>query len=347
MRTPLSRAKASGIPQAVNLAACDPRFTDLVNEAQSRLSLAGKWWGTYRRIRICVTAGCVTWPEDVLNVEGLLACGEGIVIRNEWYEFLQEMKAPDPRDHCADRELLDRGIVVQFRDFTGASKVRIYASAASDAGKRVLLQGVDVNGNVIRTNDPTDGWVDGEYVTLVAPAGYAESVSTFAAPGLTGVQKDATNNRVTATAVNASTGLETQIAVWSAGTTVPEYRRTFLVRMPEKRKDSGCGNEGNGCTPDNLSCSNVTVEALVRLKFVPARADSDWLFIQNLGAIKDEMRAIQLEDANQLQLAEGFHQRAVRQLRQELEAYSPTERASIGVSLFGSAHLNRVFGGFR
>lgn len=347
MRTPLSRAKSSSIPQAVNLAPCDPRFTDLVNEAQSRLALAGKWWGTYRRIRICVTSGCVTWPEDVLNVEGLLACGEGIAIRNEWYEFLQEVKAPDPKDANAERELLDRGIFPQFRDFTGASKVRLYASVAADAGKRVLLQGLDVNGNVIRTNDPTEGWIDGEYVTLVAPAGYAESVNTFAGPSLTGVQKDLTANRVTATAVNVSTGLETQVAVWSAGTTVPEYRRTFLVRMPRKCDESGCGTEGNGCTPDDASCSNVTIEALVRLKLVPARADSDWLFIQNLGAIKDEMRAIQLEDANQLQLAEGFHQRAIRQLRQELEAYSPAERASVGVSLFGPAGLQRVFGGFR
>lgn len=347
MRTPLSRAKASSIPQSVNLAACDPRFTDLVNEAQSRLALAGRWWGTYRRIRICVTAGCVTWPEDVLNVEGLLACGEGVAIRNEWYEFLQEMKAPDPHDCCGDRELLDRGIVAQFRDFTGASKVRLYAADASDAGKRVLVQGLDVNGNVIRTNDPTEGWVDGEYLTLVAPAGYVESVNTFAAPGLTGVQKPVTNNRITATAYNAASGVETQVAIWSAGTTVPEYRRTFLVRMPRKCTEASCGAEGNGCTPADLSCSNVTVEALVRLKFIPARADSDWLFIQNLGAIKDEMRAIQLEDANQLQLAEGFHQRAIRQLRHELEAYSPADRASVGVSLFGSAKLNKVFGGFR
>lgn len=347
MRTTLARAKASSIPQAVNLAACDPRFTDLVNEAQSRLALAGKWWGTYRRIRVCVTAGCVTWPEDVLNVEGLLACNEGVAIRNEWYEFLQEMKAPDPKDCCGERELLDRGIAPQFRDFTGASKVRLYAATADDAGKRVLLQGLDVNGNVIRTNDPTEGWVDGEYVTLVAPAGYVQSVNTFASPGLTGVQKPVTANRITATAWNTSTGVETQVAIWSAGTTVPEYRRTFLVRVPKKCTEAACGTDGNGCTPNDPSCSNVTVEALVRLKLVPARADSDWLFIQNLGAIKDEMRAIQLEDANQLQLAEGFHQRAIRQLRQELEAYSPTERASVGVSLFGPARLERVFGGFR
>ena len=38
MRTPLSRAKASSNPQEVNLAACDPRFADLDNEAQSRMS---------------------------------------------------------------------------------------------------------------------------------------------------------------------------------------------------------------------------------------------------------------------------------------------------------------------
>lgn len=347
MRPTLARAKASSIPQAVNLAACDERFTALLNEAQERLAAAGKWWGTYRRIRVCVFEGCVTWPEDVLTVEGILACGEGVPLRNEWYEFLQEMRAPSTSDDgCSERELLERGTAPQFRGAPSLFKVRLYAGHASDAGKRVLVQGLDSNGQPIRTLDPTDGWVTGEYLTLVAPPAYVESSSTFKGPLLTGVQKPITNTRVTATSVDAVTGAQAQIGVWSPSVTAPEYRRTFLVNRPRACEDPACRDDGDGCLPAATACPGVTVDAMVRLRFIPAVADSDWLFIGSLPAIKEEMRAIQMEEANQPALAEQFHQRAIRHLRQQLEANSPAERASVGVSVFGVARPARVFGGF-
>lgn len=348
MRITLAKVKASTIPQSIGIAACDPRFLRYLNEAQERLAMDGKWWGTYKKLRVCVTAGCVTWPEDVLTVEAMTVCGTGIPIRNGWFEFQEDVrapKAPDCSESCEQRQLLDRGLVYQYRDFTALSTVRIYPASATDVGKRVLLQGLDANGNVIRTNDPTEGWVDGEYVTLASP--FVESVNAFAAPGLTGVQKPLTNNRLTVTGVAVVGGTETQVAIWAPSVTSPEYRRTYLIGWPRcAQSPNTCADQGDGCTPADTSCSNTVVEAIVRLRFIEAIVDTDWMFISNMRALKSAMRSMQMEDANDQRQAEIHYQQALRALRNELEARSPKERMVVNVLPFGVAEPVRIFGGF-
>lgn len=348
MRKTLAQAKSSTIPQAVGLAACDARFLSLLNEAQERLADMGKWWGTYKRLRICVTAGCITWPQDVLTVDAINACKAGVPIRNEWYEFQDDVRAPATnceRGGCEERQLLDRGLVYQYRDFTALSTVRLYPALAADVGKRVLLQGNDANGIPIRTLDSVSGtYVNGEYVTLALP--FAESVSEFDVPGLTGVQKPLTQGQVTATSVATTDGVETQIAIWGPSVQNPEYRRNYLTQWPRVCAESDCRPEGDGCVPADTSCSNATVEAIVRLKFIPAVVDSDWLFIENLEALKHMMRAIQKEDANLVQESEAFRDKAIRALRNQLEAMSPKERTTINLLPQGTAKPQRIFAGF-
>ena len=74
--------------------------------------------------------------------------------------------------------------------------------------------------------------------------------------------------------------------------------------------------------------------------------DSDWLFIQNLTALKYAMRSVQKEDANEDQEAEVNFQKAIRELRAELETYSPKDRTTINVLSHGSAKFRYVTGGF-
>ena len=94
MRKTLAQAKNSTIAQAVGLATCDERFVQLLNEAQARLADMGKWWGTYKKLRICVTAGCITWPREVKTIEAMNLCGYNIPIQNQWYEFQTDERAP-------------------------------------------------------------------------------------------------------------------------------------------------------------------------------------------------------------------------------------------------------------
>ena len=365
MRKTLAQAKNSTIPQAVGLATCDDRFVQLLNEAQERLSEMGKWWGTYKKLRVCVTAGCITWPREVKTIEAMHVCGYNIPIQNQWYEFQTDERAPRTgcgREGCEQDQLLDRGMVYQYRDFTGASKIRIYpsltAGGTADAGKRVLLQGLDAGtGQPIRTLDAVTGeYVWGEYVTLPNPAvtAYVETTNIFKVPGLTGAQKPLTQGSLTIVAYNTTTFVQTQIAIWGPSEQNPEYRRTYLINMPEVCGANGCNggslndciDHGDGCVPADEACTNTVVEAIVRLEFIPAVVDSDWLFIGNLQAVKHMMKAIQKEDRNQYTEAEREIQLALRALRNELEAYSPNERSVINVQPFGSAKIEYRFGGF-
>lgn len=348
MRTTLLNAKQSDIPATMGLAGCDPRFVQLANAAQQELADAGKWWGTYGTIRTCVTAGCITWPRFVKTILGMNVCGYGIPIRNAWYEFQLYRKAPSTAEcNCDGTELLDRGTVCQHQDFAGLSKIRIYPANSTDVGKRVLLQGKDANGDTIRTLDGSV-WVDGEYVTLASP--FIESTKQFAAPSLTGVQKPLTNGLLTVTAVNVATGAQTEIAVWEPSETAPAYRRTYLNNLPRLcqnyNSSRGCTDNGNGCVAPDEACTNIVVESIVRMEFVPVVVDTDWLFISNLRALKHGMRSIQMRDREEYQKAEIEWQQALRLLRNELEAYSPITQTVINVQPFGTAKPARIFGGF-
>lgn len=345
-RLTLADIKASGVPGAVNLNACDPRFTTLVNDACRRLAQEGKWWGSYARGRVCAPKGCMTWPREVMTIEGMNICGWSIPIRNAWFEFQTNIRAPRVgcgRENCTQPQLLERGLppACQYRDFVGNSTVRLYPNAA-DVGKRILLQGNDANGVPVRMVDSVSGnVVYGEYVTLALP--FAESSNVFKYPHLTGVQKPVTSYNVIATAVNQATSVETEIAVWQPSETNPSYRRTYLLNKPGcPNLNWTCNDLGDGCEPKDESCTDLQVEILYRVEFIPALVDSDWLYISRMDAIEYEMRALQQERRNEDAGAELNHKRAVRSLRQELEAYSPSQYMVVTALPEGTASFNRV-----
>lgn len=345
MRTTLLQAKhnGSGIARAIGINPCDARFVEILNAAQQRLSEMGKWWGTYRRLHVCLTAQCITWPREVATVEGLQVCRVGVPLLNEWYDFGEEVRAPNPDDNCNLRMLMDRGLTCQFTDIASTAYIRIYPTVAADAGAKVLLQGLDGNGNPIRTL-VAGVYVDGEQVTLAAP--FATSLFQFKGPGLTGVQKPVTKGRLNVFMVDPSTGVETKIAFWEPSELNPSYRRSFLTQLPTCTTDVDCQQTSNGCASMTYpSCSNIVAESIVRLEFIPALVDSDWLFIGNLYALKRGMKAAEKEDKNQYQEAELEWASAVRILRAEAEKYTPYTKTRVNAQPMGTAPLSRVFAG--
>ena len=350
MRKTLADAKNSTIPGALGIAACSADFLTLLNEAQSRLADMGKWWGTYKRMRICGTQNCIIWPREVKTVEGLNVCSYSVPIQNMWYEFQEDVYSPkvgcEGEVVCGETMLLDRGNVPQSRLFSANSYIKLVPASSTDDNKRILLQGTDPNGNPIRSQDGAD-WVWGEYVVLASP--FAQSVNAFAPQALTGAQKPVTDDVIRVYAVNVLTAVETLIATWEPSETNPCYRRTYLTSLPQQCDTSdctsGCADNGDGCETALTDCTNITLEAIVRLQFIPALTDTDWLFISNLQALKHMMKAIQKEDKNLYQEAEREVQLALRALRNELEAYSPDDRTVINLQ-FMNPGLRRTFGGF-
>ena len=83
------------------------------------------------------------------------------------------------------------------------------------------------------------------------------------------------------------------------------------------------------------------------MEYQPAVADSDWLLIGNLTALKYAMLSLQHRDNNDDEQGETKLQMALRILRSELEKYSPKRTMRINAQPYGTAPLARVVAGMR
>ena len=343
MRYTVKQAKAlsSGITSATGIPGCSPDFVAKLAEAEMILSRMGKWWGTYRRLWVCASGDCIVWPRGVAVALGISVGGEGIRIHNDWYEFGGEVRAPSTED-TEPMMAFDRPSVCHNAASPwSAWKLRLYPSLASDAGAKVIAQGIDTNGLSVRSQDSTGAYIEGEEITLALP--FVDSSFTFADRWLSGVQKPVTNGRVVAYAVSEA-GDETKIGVWEPGEENPSYRRSFIPGLTATTCTSaGCAT--TGCDPAP-SCSGTTFEAMVRMEPVNLVADSDWLFLGSLRAYAEAMKGVVQRDNGDDAAAERSFAEAKRILRNELETYDPATRAVVRSHTHGTAHLSRVMRGF-
>lgn len=344
MRSTLGEAKAldSGITAATGVIACSPKFIELLNQAQRRLMTLGQWWGTYRRMWVCASASCVVWPREVATPMGIKIANTGIRIRNEWFEFGDAVSSSYCSDSCGSGPVVfDRSNVTGYRPSPYASWfVRIYPTVAADAGAKVIVQGVDPNGIQVRTSIGSGyGW--GEEVTVASP--FSTSTFEFTGEYLTGVQKPVTKGTLNVYAVHPDSGDEYQIASWEPSERNPSYRRTYVGTIGGTA--CGCSTE-NGCDAVP-SCSGSIFEAMVRMNFIPALVDSDWLSISEFGAISAAMKAIKAEDARDYSTSETEWAIAKRILRAQLDTFDPPQRMTVNTHPHGTATPFRIFGGMR
>ena len=344
MRSTLSEAKAldSGITSATGVVSCSPKFVELLNQAQRRLMMLGTWWGTYRRLWVCASSGCIVWPREVAAPLGIRIANTGVRIRNEWFEFGDAVSQETCSDTCSGSNIaFDRSNVTGYRPSPYTSwKVRVYPSVAADAGAKVVLQGTDTNGQRIRS-EHTSGYAWGEELTIESP--FSTSTFTFTGEYLTGAQKPVTKGYLNVYAVNPDTGDEYQIAAWEPSERNPSYRRSYVGMLADA--SCGCSAE-NGCDPVP-TCSGSIFEAMVRMQFIPALVDSDWLAISDFGAIAAAMKAIKAEDARDYQAAGVEWGIAKGILRSQLDSFDPPQRVTINTNPHGTARPVRIFGGMR
>jgi len=350
MPSTLKTIKDSGINTFLGLATCDCRFISMVNEAQQRLLNCGRWWGAFKRIRICVRGGCITWPREVAAIDAIQICRENLPIRNGWYEFQVDVAPPTLGDCGCDRmSLLDRDVVPSPANIaTTGSYLAVYPTIASDAGKKILFQGYDKNGVYVRTST-TGVWVNGEYLNVLSP--FNQTATQWLKDGLTGIQKDKTNGSLLVYEYNGADApgvLLTTLYPWE---TAPAYRRSFVNNLPEvccARPCSPCDPASEGCSTALPGCDDgITVTAIARLEFIPASVDSDWLIIGNVAALKHELRCLYYEDRQNQKQANVEHALALARLREELDTRTGgRERVTANVDLWGTAKFSKVTYGF-
>jgi hypothetical protein len=332
-RTTLGDLRNSRIPKILDLCKDDARVRDdYANPAQRILLDCGKWAGVTQRIRLCVSAvcksgcnkaRCLTVPREVAAVEGITIDGQPILLRNNFFEFLP-FGPGQSASQCGwtSCDGFQRDSTATFDDIIPPNKgLRIHPANIADAGKLITFYGPDDNGAPI---------VGGVTVTLAAPF----ATSTIAMSAITDVQKDVTLGRLLVYELNMAfpdpgDWTERLIAIYQPGETRPNYARYLLP-------DGCCCRSG---------CSNSTVLALVRLGYVAAVADADYLVIGNLDALELMCQGLRAKENGNLGGYEAFMRDAIKQLNRELITET-SNRVAIDFPAFGQARFSRKMRGF-
>lgn len=342
-RLRLYDCRLSRLPRVVGLCQGDtPRIAQYVNTAVSRLVLAREagdegWWGTWAEIAFNVSRTSPYWtaPREVARLEYADLCERPIGINNQFQEYLQFGNGRLPktfRNVCATRitEAFTRNNVPTFVDLSNPpQKIIVSPMNSADAGKRVLLQGLDNNGNTIYSLDGTNN-VQGIFITLASP--FTAAPINF--NSITGIQKDITLGPVNISQVDPTTGAQVLLLTMEPGETTASYRRYYFNNLPP----SCCALKTN--TPQTL-----TLTGIVKLDIIPVFVDTDYLILTNLEAIIEECRSIRYSefDNPNANVAESraAHSNALGLLNGELTHYLGMDEPAIVWKPFGSASLSK------
>lgn len=291
MKLTLGILKKSRIPAVIGVCPNDARFAQLVNQAQERLLNRGSWWGTVVRMCVQTQGRFVTWPREVAVVLGMRdACGVPFRIVNGWYVFLEYVN-PIACEAPAIQLEDAIGMFPVVQDLPGASRVKYTALNAADEGKAIIVQGIDNNGMVVRTEHQPGKPADGE--RLVATT--AGTISNTVFREITGIIREKTS---WPTMLHGWNGQENaMLGYYQPGETIPNYRRSAIR---------------------GVACSSY-VEALVKLAHVPVESDNDWLVLQNESAFSLAMQSIVAEEAGKDDTALLKWRRAIMELQEELK----------------------------
>jgi len=202
------------------------------------------------------------------------------------------------------------------QDVLGTGRlIRAYADAAADIGKTMTIFGLDDNLQPLKTQNINGTWSPGVVVTFSAPFG---STSVFVSR-IDRILKDETTGPIRVYAYNATSDVLEDIAVYEPSETNPDYVR-YHLNVP-KCDETDCG-------------ASKPITALVKLKYIPAKLDSDLVLIQNLDALKDMMQAIKFKEANDIKSAREYEASAIRELNLELADENPIDQVTVSVEPF-------------
>lgn len=300
------------------------KFSSLINQATSNLLRRGDWSGTVVPIQVCVKRGCIVWPRYVLNVRKISLCSNALPVHNLWYQFL-------PRDVCGtgwrkwghgECALFANGHAPTYSSVYGDGRlIRAYPRTLDDLGKTIRIFGVDNGNQPLKTNNGDGTWSEGIVITLGRPYG---STSVYVRR-IDRVVKEVTQGQVLLYAYDVVNDILEDLAIYDPGETTPSYAR-YQLGEPSNR----CGNQPQGCCGTSLS-----VVALVKLRFIPAKFDTDLILVDNADAIKLAVQAIKCQDAGD---REGYKENmifAVNTLNRQLEDESPDDQFSSENETFG------------
>jgi hypothetical protein len=316
-----------------------PGIANMVNTAQQRLLYcveAGEegWWGTWAEIAFNVSRSqpYITLPREIARIEAINVLNRPVTINNQFYEYLNfgNGRMPKTREWCHAARVTEgftRNNAVLFTELTNTPQyITVYYTDVQDIGKRVMVEGLNVDGEPVTSQDEQGNVLQGEFLTLQSPS--AQNSTPLVQ--VTGIQKDVTVGIVRIYQHDPTTGDEVLILSMQPGEMTASYRRYYFEDLPR----SSCASSSE---------TEIQITALAKLDPIPVHVDTDYLLIQNLEAIIEECASVRYSEQDNpisKQMAQERHIQAVRMLNGELNHFIGKESVAVGFAPFGSARLS-------
>lgn len=339
-RLRLLDARLSELPQKIGFCQGDvASIASAVNRAQERLLTCREvgeqgWYGSWARTVFNVSRAnpYITAPREVARIQLADVCQKAIGIQNDFYQFLEWGNGllPATSKPCQYMQMYRLGTVPTFVDIAPSNQsIRVFATDPADYGKRTLIQGLDNQGNIIRSTDGLDPTL-GEYLVLNTPfTDFPMEITS-----VTGIQKDVTVGVVKYYQLDLTSGDLVLILTMEPGETVAEYVRYQIAGLP------------NNCCHTGIP-GTTQVTCMTQVAFIPAQVDSDWLMFHSPGgmeALIAEAQSTRFDgmDAGEADQKLGFkHHEAVGYLNGQLAYFLGKTRPAAIVKPFGNATLQR------
>jgi hypothetical protein len=227
------------------------------------------------------------------------------VVRNTWWEFLQNGPGQLDQDDSYPYSLGDAGQRVTFDTITGTtSYVQVIGSVTETVTPEIHLFGHDNNGTWIRTQE-SGSWIDGEKIDITT----AGTLSTKMYSSIERVIKPSTDGPVYL--YEYDTTQVKMLAQYEPSETVPVYRAS---KIPGIANTSTCSGSDDGC-------SKKWVTVVAKLRHIPVSVSTDFMVLQNLSALKLMCKAIKFEEAEDIEKARYFEEKALFELDTQLNNY--------------------------
>jgi hypothetical protein len=289
-----------------------------INRAIQELANTGDYPNIVDRWRIVSADGLVVLPTHLDRLMQINVRGIPQVITSPWYQFVaygpgtREDQQGFARWWTDESTIIDRGeypsrnILADY-DLVGPWYIRIYTAVTEEADAYCTVQGLNEDGEIIRTQEGGE-WINGERIVLNGAVPYVQGTELF--ESISAFTKPVTNGYIRMTAYNGTD--EVELSNYLPTDTTPSYHRYFSQWLADL---------------DAADDSPLRViQARCRRRYVPASEDTDVLLVSNLPALAEMVIAQYKRDSDDMESYLAHRGTSVQLMREEANAYRGKSR---------------------
>lgn len=327
-RFQLTDARANiRIRNVIGTCGSSAEFASIINTVTETLWNRGAWWGSEVVVKLCVFGCNIVWPRYVGSIQGLRTCAGQNDVKNGWYAILGPRGC---QGWSSNVTAFDNGTSPTFNDIADNTGhlLRYHVVKANDYGKTITFFGKQYGAQPLQEVDANGVWQMGLTLAAANPIAQTTVLVTY----IDQITREATQGMAYLYEYNTTTLELRMLGIYEPNNTNPQFRRSKIEHLNLLPYST----DANGR-------KSWTVEALVKLEFIPVENDRDFLLIDNWAALAYGIQALKLDEANDPQNAEIFWAKSLREMNYESRNRNPANQFVTRVNVTGS---NRTISNF-